>query len=105
MKKIYIAGKIGNLPFDEVKKNFAEAKEQVKEMGFEPVSPLDLPHNHGKTWGEYMCEDLRAMLDCDGVFALRNARHSPGATIEIETAVKVGLTVYHQQELIERQPA
>jgi len=66
-------------------------------LGLVPVSPLDLPHQHERTWEAYMREDLTAMLQCTHVYALRNWRLSPGATIEIETALKVGINVIHQR--------
>lgn len=97
MKKCYIAGKIGNLPKAEYELNFEQAKVEVRELGFEPISPVDLPHEHGRTWGEYMREDLTEMLKCDSVYALRNWRLSPGATIEINTALSVGLNIIHQK--------
>lgn len=95
-KKCYIAGKIGDLPEAEYKSNFEKAKREVFELGFIPVSPVDLPHEHGRTWGDYMKEDLIEMLKCDCVYALRNWRRSPGATIEINTALAVGLNIIHQ---------
>lgn len=97
MKKCYIAGKIGDLPVHVYTKNFNDAKEEVKKLGFEPVSPVDLPHEHGRTWSDYMREDLRAMLGCDSVYALKNWRQSPGATIEINTALSVGINIIHQR--------
>ena len=100
MKKCYIAGKIGDLPEAEYKANFEQAKLEVKQLGYEPVSPLDLPHNHERTWSAYMREDLTEMLRCDSVYALRNWRQSPGATIEINTAVNVGLNIIHQKSII-----
>lgn len=96
MKKIYIAGKIGDLPEAEYKANFEKAKQEVRSMGFEPVSPVDLPHNHGRTWNEYMREDLIAMLGCEYVYCLRNWRKSPGAIVEINTALSVGINIIHQ---------
>lgn len=97
MKKCYIAGKIGNLPEEEYKANFEWAKGEVYSLGFEPVSPVDLPHNHSKTWSDYMKEDLVEMLKCDAVYALRNWRTSPGATIEINTALAIGINIIHQK--------
>ncbi len=96
MKKCYIAGKIGDLPQAEYKAEFEKAKEEVRLLGFEPVSPVDLPHNHGRSWGEYMREDLTELLKCHNLYALRNWRLSPGATIEINTAMSVGLHIIHQ---------
>lgn len=97
MKKCYIAGKIGDLPPAVYKAAFEQAKNEVREFGFDPVSPLDLPHNHGKSWSEYMREDLIEMLKCDSLYALRNWRVSPGATIEIQTALSVGINIIHQR--------
>lgn len=97
MSKCYIAGKIGDLPEAEYKAKFEHAKAEVIALGFEPVSPLDLPHEHGRTWSEFMREDLIEMLKCQSVYALRNWRQSPGATIEINTALAVGLDVIQQR--------
>lgn len=98
MKKCYIAGKIGDLPQAEYEDNFYNAKIKVLSLGFAPVSPVDLPHNHGKTWNEYMKEDLIAMLQCDCVYAMHNWRLSEGATIEVNLATAVGIDVIHQKK-------
>lgn len=103
-KKCYIAGKIGDLPESVFMANFEKGKKEVSELGFEPISPTDLQHNHGRTWCEYMCEDLTAMLTCSHVYALSNWRHSPGATIEVELALKVGINVIHQPVARENKP-
>lgn len=97
MERYYIAGKIGDLPEAEYKANFEQGKAEVLALGFTPVSPVDLPHNHGKSWSEYMKEDLTEMLKCDGIYALRNWRLSPGAVIEIKTGLSVGLHIIHQK--------
>lgn len=95
-KKCYIAGKIGKLPKEEYLANFEKGKQEVEELGYKAISPTDLPHNHGRTWNEYMREDLIAMLQCQAVYALRNWRTSPGATIEVETAKAVGIEIIYQ---------
>ena len=97
MKKCYIAGKIGDLPEAEYKAYFEKAKEEVKAMGYEPISPVDLPHNHNRSYSSYMREDLTEMLKCDAVYALRNWRHSPGAKEELENALFVGLDIIQQK--------
>ena len=95
-KKCYIAGKIGDLPEEIYKANFERAKEQVIALGYEPISPVELEHAHDKSWNSYMKEDLRHMLNCHAVFAQRNWRLSPGATIEINLALAVGIDIIHQ---------
>lgn len=96
-KKCYIAGKIGDLPKEVYEAEFERAKTEVIALGYLPVSPVDLPHQHGRTWSEYMREDVIAMLQCDAVYAIRNWRQSPGATIEINTALSIGIDVIHQR--------
>lgn len=103
-EKCYIAGKIGDLPERQYRHNFEQAKQEVIALGYEPISPVDLPHKHGRTWPEYMREDMIAMLQCNHVYALRNWRSSPGATIEINTALSVGINILHQPTHI-LQPA
>jgi hypothetical protein len=98
MKKCYIAGKIGNLPEHEYKANFEQGKKEVEALGLCPISPVDLPHEHERTWSAYMREDLIEMLKCESVYALSNWRQSPGATIEINTALSVGLNIIHQKK-------
>jgi len=95
--KCYIAGKIGDLPEAEYKLNFERAKNEVIDLGFIPVSPVDLPHNHGKSWSDYMKEDLIEMMKCEYVYAMRNWRLSPGATIEINLALSLGINIIHQK--------
>lgn len=95
-KRIYVAGKIGNLPEEVWQMNFLEARNEVFGMGCIPVCPTKLPHNHGRTWSEYMKEDLAAMLTCDGVYAQRNWQDSPGATIEVNLAKAIGMEIIYQ---------
>lgn len=98
MKKCYIAGKIGGLSELEYKTNFEVAKREVEALGYEAISPVDLPHKHNKTWCSYMREDIVALMACDYLYTLRNWRHSPGAVIEVQTATLIGINVIHQPE-------
>jgi nucleoside 2-deoxyribosyltransferase len=97
MRKIYIAGKITGLDKEQINANFRIAKLQCIAMGFMPVCPLELEHNHEKTWSAYMKEDMAAMLQCDAVYAQVNWSYSKGATIEINTALSIGMKVIHQK--------
>lgn len=99
-KKVYIAGKIGDLPEYEFKRNFEQAKIELINIGFLPeniVSPVDLPHDHDHEWSSYMKEDITEMMKCHFVCALKNWRHSPGATIEVNLAVSLGINIIFQR--------
>lgn len=94
--KCYIAGKIGNLPDDVWQANFKYARLAVRALGYDPVCPTQLPHNHDRTWESYMKEDLTALLQCDLLYAQRNWKESRGATIEVNLAKTVGIEIIYQ---------
>lgn len=93
MKKCYIAGKISDLPIAEYTANFKNAALKLESMGFNPVNPVELNHDHDKTWLSYMREDLSEMLKCDALFAMSNYKESKGAQIEISLAINLGIPV------------
>lgn len=95
-KKCYIAGEIGKMQEHEYKPLFEQAKKEVRKLGYIPVSPVDLPHNHNRSWTSYMKEDLIAMLGCDAIYCISNWRKSTGGRIEIELALQVGIDVIQQ---------
>lgn len=95
-EKCYIAGAIGSMPEAEYRPLFEAGVAEARALGFEPISPIDLPHNHDRSYGSYMKEDLTELLKCKAIYVLRNWRHSPGAKFEIETAVFCGINVIFQ---------
>lgn len=97
-EKCYIAGKITGLPEAEYRANFEIAKKILVEMGYEPISPLDLPHNHGHSWAEYLREDIAALVECQKLFAMMDWPDSRGATIEVGLATALGLAMIYQMK-------
>lgn len=93
VQKCYIAGKISNLPLGEVDAKFDRGVVEVYKLGFEPVNPRKLPHQHDQTWCSYMREDLTALLSCDALYALSDWKESQGATIEVKLAESLGIRV------------
>ncbi len=104
-KKCYIAGKISGLPKEVYEAHFRQAALEVKALGYDPVVPIDLPHDHDKSWEAYMREDLRAMLDCQAVFAMRGWSGSEGATLEVNLADKLRIPVIEQGHFFTKIPA
>ena len=96
IKKCYIAGKIGSLPESEYKEKFAKAKKKVIKMFLDPVNPVELPHLHDHSWESYMKEDLAELLKCDYLYACKDWRESKGATIEVNLALALKITVIFQ---------
>ena len=95
--KCYIAGKITDLTEQQWTTNFETAKKEVIALGYDPVSPVELKHEHNKTWNEFMREDLIAMLNCTAVYACDNYRESKGASIEVELADRLGFQILYQE--------
>jgi len=96
MKKIYLSGKITGIE-DEAIELFAKAETEVRKMGFEPVNPLSLNHNHDKSWQSYLRVDIQALCDCDIIFLLHNWKDSEGAQLELTIANCLEMPVMQQR--------
>ena len=95
MSRFYIAGRIANE--NGYRAKFAQACTEVTLLGHEPVSPCDIHADcHHTKWEQWMVCDIHAMLDCDGVYALRDWRGSKGATVEIQLAMRLGKEIIYQ---------
>lgn len=94
--KIYISGKITGLPIQEAQNNFEAAEKRLKSEGHEPINPMKLPHEHGKTWSEYMKEDIKALLECDGIYMLVGWQESKGACTEFNIAHDLNFTIIEE---------
>jgi hypothetical protein len=92
----YIAGPISSLPKDIYGANFNFAKDEVLKLGYTPISPLDLEHAPDATWEECMKTDIKKMLECDAVYALKDWHKSQGASIEIHLAGLLQIAIIFQ---------
>ena len=92
--KFYISGKItGQANYLSL---FRLAEIELKRLGYKALNPTLLPANHDKTWNSFMREDLKALLDCDGIYMLDNHSRSPGAMIELRLAQSLNFKVLYQ---------
>lgn len=101
--KVYISGPIRGYENGN-RAAFAQAAEELRKMGHEPVNPHDVDKDHcgpclGDDAGEgnphrygcYMIPDLRALLDCSGYTLLPGWQRSRGAKVERDVAKICGL--------------
>ena len=94
--KIYISGAISNIDYAVAFAAFDAAETRLAEMGHVPVNPMKkVGPTEGKTWEEYMKEDIPIMLECDGIFMLRGFENSRGAMLELYVAATVGMQVIY----------
>jgi hypothetical protein len=94
--KIYISGAITNNP--NAKAQFEKAKQTLLEMNkcYEPISPMDLPHEHDKSWNAFMREDIKALMECQGIYMIEGWTNSQGAFIEKELAQSLDFKIIYE---------
>ena len=85
MNKVYISGAITGI--DNYLDNFQRAEDHLKSKGYDVINPCKLEHNHNQSYEEFMKADLKALLDCDGIYMLKGWDKSTGATCEYEVAL------------------
>ncbi len=88
MKLCYLSGPITGT--NDYEQRFDKAAKEVVAMGFTPVNPVTLLHEHDKTWEAYMKESIKAMMDCEVVYFMEGAMDSQGAFIEFQLAQRLG---------------
>lgn len=94
-EKAYISGKISGIPEEEYTALFAKGAQLAGIMGYEAVNPVELNHDHDKTWESFMRVDLKALLDCNHILMLPNWTASKGAVIEHDLAKSIGLKIVY----------
>lgn len=95
MDKAYISGKISGMEPEDYTAKFAKASRLAETMGYEPVNPVELQHEHDNSWQSFMRVDLKALLDCNHILMLPNWKDSKGATIEHDLAKSIGLNIIY----------
>lgn len=96
-KRIYISGAITKDP--AYKEHFERAEIILKKEGYIPVNPVKIgekyvtDHIENPKYGDYMRADIKALLDCDGIFYLPSASESEGSKVEQAVAKSLNLLV------------
>lgn len=111
--KVYVCGKITDLPEEHYMENFRLASNFVSQMGFVAVNPLKvipdcneecksgLTFEDGRymhDWRCYMRADIIALMGCKGIFAQPNAVRSTGALLELQLARSLGMSVLNYSD-------
>lgn len=97
--KIYVSGKISGLPLEQAKEKFKWHVEFLREKGHEVVSPFEINEiKPEKTWGDYMENDIKHLVECDAIYMISDWRKSTGARIEYMIAKKLKLEILYHGE-------
>jgi len=98
--KFYISGKITGLDIKEAERLFEDGEKAILYTGGIPVNPMkEVPYVTGKTWQQYMLEDIALIFDCYGMYMLSNWEESKGARIEHAIAKELGMHIIYQSNL------
>ena len=93
--KIYVSGKISDLPYNEVVDKFNFHSDFLELKGYEVVNPITIsPYSPEKQWHDYMLEDIKELFSCEAIYMLDDWKQSRGARIEHNIAQEMELTVY-----------
>lgn len=99
-RKIYISLPITGLEVNAVKEKADLIKARFSRLGWNPVSPFDVYAGRNPEYADYICTDLRAMMDCDAVYFCKGWEMSCGCSIEHDTALRLKAFRRKEYELI-----
>lgn len=88
MEKLYISIPITGQPRDRVRQKADLLKSKYSRLGYKVVSPFDIYAGKNPTYEDYICCDLRAMLDCDAILFCHGWNLSCGCNIEHDVATR-----------------
>ena len=105
--KVYISGKIGEDVLSEAtREKFARAERELREWDFDVFNPTtsglgakaeELARENGTDfYTEIMKLDLAELRRCDAIYLLDDWMLSPGAQVEREEAVRLGLDIWYE---------
>ena len=89
---VYIAGKVSGIEM-EARVLFKRTEIKLLLQGHDVINPMELEHDHDKTWQSYMRECISAMMRADAIYLLPNWRESKGARIEVQLAHNLGIKI------------
>ena len=85
---VYVSGPMTGIK-DYNAPAFEKAYFDLQSKDHFPVMPV--PYVDGKTYQEYLRDDLKLLLDCDGIYMLDGWQESKGAKIEHMVALACGI--------------
>ena len=85
---VYISGPMTGIK-DFNAPAFEKAYFDLQKADHFPVMPS--PYVDGKTYQEYLRDDLKLLLDCDAIYMLEGWQESKGAKIEHMVALACGI--------------
>lgn len=85
--KIYIAGKVTGLDYDETFKKFKEVEDMLNLLGHETVNPMRIVPK-GTSWADAMLICIQELSACNSIYLLPDFKESKGAMYKYRLANK-----------------
>lgn len=92
--RVYIAGKISGLNYEEVCDKFEKAEKKLKNFGI-VINPCKIVPEECD-WDTAMDICLSALAKCDTIYLLTDWKESKGARIEKAKAEELGIQIYEE---------
>lgn len=90
-KKIYISAPISGYDLTERKALFSQIEDILAEEGYKPVNPFNNPLPDSAPYTDHLKQDIKLLLDCDGIVRPVRWRISKGVEIEKRIADTCGI--------------
>lgn len=86
-KKIYISLPISGRDPKKARMHADMVKSALSKMGFEPVNPFEIYAGENPSYNDHLADDIRALLDCDGICLCGDGVASFGVNVECAIAM------------------
>lgn len=102
-RRIYIAGKVTGLPWEEVVRKFADFERYLAGPCVEVVNPITHVMTMSRvkvidSWAAELKECIPAMLHCDELHLMPCWKQSRGARLERYIAIRLGMKIVYYKE-------
>lgn len=98
--KLYLAGPMSGIA-DHNFPAFRAKAQELRDLGFHVVNPAELHgDDRSQRWSWYLKRDIRALVECDGIYMMEGWTNSKGASFEFDVAQTLEMEVMYYDQLV-----
>lgn len=95
--KVYISLPISGLPYQQQRDKADRVKAALSRAGYEPVNPFEIYAGENPQYADYLCSDLRELMDCEAIYLCAGWQYSKGCRIERFVGQECGLKIFYEE--------